>query len=60
LNVLADEDRARNALNFGPEAVGHALESATASLHAPVRGPGHLNQYRTPWWYEHVPRECLE
>ncbi|MFB0620756.1 hypothetical protein [Streptomyces sp. AGS-58] len=28
-NVLADEDRTKAALNFGPEALGHALESAT-------------------------------
>ncbi|MFF4492111.1 hypothetical protein ACFY0F_37585 [Streptomyces sp. NPDC001544] len=28
-NVLADEDKTKNALNFGPEALGHALESAT-------------------------------
>ncbi|MET8831674.1 DUF6571 family protein [Streptomyces sp. NPDC004610] len=28
-NVLADEDKTRRALAFGPEALGHALESAT-------------------------------
>ncbi|MFF1453449.1 hypothetical protein ACFVYF_35730 [Streptomyces sp. NPDC058274] len=28
-NVLADEDKTRAALGFGPEALGHALESAT-------------------------------
>ncbi|MFF7977138.1 hypothetical protein [Streptomyces sp. NPDC007905] len=28
-NVLADEDKTKAALNFGPEALGHALESAT-------------------------------
>lgn len=28
-NILADEDKTKNALNFGPEALGHALESAT-------------------------------
>ncbi|MGW4980636.1 hypothetical protein [Streptomyces mirabilis] len=28
-NVLADEDKTKNALTFGPEALGHALESAT-------------------------------
>ncbi|MGR3869350.1 hypothetical protein ACUXZZ_12235 [Streptomyces graminifolii] len=28
-NILADEDKTKNALTFGPEALGHALESAT-------------------------------
>lgn len=28
-NVLADEDKTKAALNFGPEALGHALEAAT-------------------------------
>ncbi|AGS72160.1 hypothetical protein [Streptomyces collinus] len=28
-NVLADEDKTKAALTFGPEALGHALESAT-------------------------------
>ncbi|QKW29730.1 hypothetical protein HUT11_29135 [Streptomyces seoulensis] len=28
-NVLADEDKTKKALAFGPEALGHALESAT-------------------------------
>jgi hypothetical protein len=28
-NVLADEDKTKKALTFGPEALGHALESAT-------------------------------
>lgn len=28
-NVLADEDAAKKALNFGPDALGHALEAAT-------------------------------
>ncbi|MFJ9373898.1 hypothetical protein [Streptomyces sp. NPDC101455] len=28
-NILADEDKTKNALSFGPEALGHALESAT-------------------------------
>ncbi|MEU3859888.1 DUF6571 family protein [Streptomyces sp. NPDC028722] len=28
-NVLADEDKTKEALNFGPETLGHALESAT-------------------------------
>ncbi|MFJ9898838.1 hypothetical protein ACIQPR_36460 [Streptomyces sp. NPDC091280] len=28
-NILADEDKTRNALTFGPQALGHALESAT-------------------------------
>ncbi|MEU3982294.1 DUF6571 family protein [Streptomyces sp. NPDC026672] len=29
MNVLADEDKTRKALGFGPEALGHALEAAT-------------------------------
>lgn len=29
-NILADEDKTKNALTFGPEALGHALESATS------------------------------
>ncbi|MFJ3638150.1 hypothetical protein ACIPRD_00120 [Streptomyces sp. NPDC090108] len=29
VNVLADEDKTRTALGFGPQALGHALESAT-------------------------------
>ncbi|MFC5197419.1 hypothetical protein [Streptomyces kaempferi] len=28
-NILADEDKTKKALGFGPEALGHALESAT-------------------------------
>ncbi|WP_367320470.1 DUF6571 family protein [Streptomyces sp. HUAS ZL42] len=28
-NVLADEDKTKKALGFGPEALGHALEAAT-------------------------------
>ncbi|MFI6403637.1 hypothetical protein [Streptomyces sp. NPDC050548] len=28
-NILADEDKTKNALTFGPQALGHALESAT-------------------------------
>ncbi|QMV12451.1 hypothetical protein GJU35_21675 [Streptomyces lincolnensis] len=28
-NVLADEDKTKNALGYGPEALGHALEAAT-------------------------------
>ncbi|MEU6422213.1 DUF6571 family protein [Streptomyces spiralis] len=28
-NVLADEDKTKRALGFGPEALGHALEAAT-------------------------------
>lgn len=28
-NVLADEEAAKKALNFGPDALGHALEAAT-------------------------------
>ncbi|MEV0907405.1 DUF6571 family protein [Streptomyces hokutonensis] len=28
-NILADEDKTKNALAFGPQALGHALESAT-------------------------------
>ncbi|MEU0602119.1 DUF6571 family protein [Streptomyces sp. NPDC006393] len=28
-NVLADEDKSKRALGFGPEALGHALEAAT-------------------------------
>ncbi|QFZ74540.1 hypothetical protein GFH48_15835 [Streptomyces fagopyri] len=28
-NILADEDKTRKALGYGPEALGHALESAT-------------------------------
>ncbi|OIJ65649.1 DUF6571 family protein [Streptomyces mangrovisoli] len=28
-NVFADQDKSKNALNFGPDALGHALEAAT-------------------------------
>ncbi|MFD9281386.1 hypothetical protein ACFWD7_29505 [Streptomyces mirabilis] len=37
-HVLADEDKTKNALNFAPEALGHALESATIAR--PYDGTG--------------------
>ncbi|MFE0739412.1 hypothetical protein ACFW2N_31460, partial [Streptomyces sp. NPDC058855] len=47
-NVLADEDKTKKALGYGPEALGHALEAATTGRPYDSDGTGDAVRHEEP------------